>query len=103
MFAVHGRRVRAADREGRSASCAFEPTDGLTRGTLMRNTGHGIQMRFGDGTLGEHVGTSSASPLDIAASEVRGIEDRSDIHRDTPPFDELEPKHGNTSRPASRS
>jgi F-type H+-transporting ATPase subunit beta len=31
-------------------------------------------------------------PLDIDASQVTGIEDRWDIHRDAPPFDELEPK-----------
>src|SRR4029078_8683550 len=31
-------------------------------------------------------------PLDIEQSQVSGIEDRWDIHRDAPPFDELEPK-----------
>ncbi len=57
----------------------------------MRNTGHGIQMPVGDGTLG-HVWNVIGEPLDIEPSQVTGIEDRWDIHRDAPPFDELEPK-----------
>jgi F-type H+-transporting ATPase subunit beta len=77
--------------EGRVRVVCLKPTDGLTRGTLVRNTGHGIQMPVGDGTLG-HVWNVIGEPLDIEASQVTGIEDRWDIHRDAPPFDELEPK-----------
>jgi F-type H+-transporting ATPase subunit beta len=77
--------------EGRVRVVCLKPTDGLTRGTLVRNTGHGIQMPVGDGTLG-HVWNVIGEPLDIDASQVTGIEDRWDIHRDAPPFDELEPK-----------
>jgi F-type H+/Na+-transporting ATPase subunit beta len=77
--------------EGRVRVVCLKPTDGLTRGTVVRNTGHGIQMPVGDGTLG-HVWNVIGEPLDIEASEVTGIEDRWDIHRDAPPFDELEPK-----------
>ena len=77
--------------EGRVRVVCLKPTDGLTRGTLVRNLGHGIQMPVGDGTLG-HVWNVIGEPLDIPASQVTGIEDRWDIHRDAPPFDELEPK-----------
>ena len=77
--------------EGRVRVVCLKPTDGLTRGTVVRNTGHGIQMPVGDGTLG-HVWNVIGEPLDIDASEVTGIEDHWDIHRDAPPFDELEPK-----------
>ena len=48
-------------------------------------------MPVGDGTLG-HVWNVIGEPLDIESSQVTGIEDRWDIHRDAPPFDELEPK-----------
>ena len=69
----------------------LKPTDGLTRGAVVRNTGHGITMPVGDGTLG-HVWNVIGEPLDIAMADVRGIEDRWEIHRDAPPFDQLEPK-----------
>src|SRR6201986_1568951 len=77
--------------EGRVRIVCLKPTDGLQRGTLVRNTGHGIQMPVGDGTLG-HVWNVIGEPLDIAESEVTGIEDHWEIHRDAPPSDELEPK-----------
>jgi F-type H+-transporting ATPase subunit beta len=77
--------------EGRCSAICLKPTDGLTRGTVVRNTGHGIRMPVGEGTLG-HVWNVIGEPLDIEQSEVTGIEDRWDIHRDAPPFDELEPK-----------
>ena len=77
--------------EGRVRVVCLKPTDGLTRGTVVRNLGHGIQMPVGDGTLG-HVWNVIGEPLDIPQSQVTGIEDRWDIHRDAPPFDELEPK-----------
>ena len=38
--------------EGRVRVVCLKPTDGLTRGTIVRNTGHGIQMPVGDGTIG---------------------------------------------------
>ena len=57
----------------------------------MRNTGHGITMPVGDGTLG-HVWNVIGEPLDITEAEVTGIDDRWEIHRDAPPFDQLEPK-----------
>ncbi|HET9728099.1 MAG TPA: F0F1 ATP synthase subunit beta, partial [Acidimicrobiia bacterium] len=77
--------------EGRVRAVCLKPTDGLQRGTLVRNTGQGITMPVGDGTLG-HVWNVIGEPLDIAESEVTNIADRWPIHRDAPPFDQLEPK-----------
>src|SRR3954452_16164722 len=77
--------------EGRVRVICMSPTDGLKRGTLVRNTGRGISMPVGDGVLG-HVFNVLGKPLDIAESELTGIEDRWDIHRDPPTFDQLEPK-----------
>ncbi len=77
--------------EGRCRAVCLKPTDGLQRGTAVRNLGHGIQVPVGDGTLG-HVWNVIGEPLDIAESEVTNIDDRWDIHRDAPPFDQLEPK-----------
>ncbi|HEX5097131.1 MAG TPA: F0F1 ATP synthase subunit beta [Acidimicrobiia bacterium] len=77
--------------EGRVRAVCLKPTDGLTRGTSVRNTGAGITVPVGDGTLG-HVWNVIGEPLDIAKSEVSGVEDRWQIHREAPPFDQLEPK-----------
>jgi F-type H+-transporting ATPase subunit beta len=77
--------------EGRCRAICMKPTDGLRRGTVVRNTGRGISMPVGDGVLG-HVFNVVGQPLDISESELSGIEDRWEIHRDPPPFSELEPK-----------
>jgi F-type H+-transporting ATPase subunit beta len=69
----------------------LKPTDGLQRGTLVRNTGRGITMPVGDGVLG-HVFNVIGEPLDIERSQLSNIEDRWEIHRDAPGFDQLEPK-----------
>ena len=84
-------RSRSRSVKAGCRAVCLKPTDGLTRGTVVRNLGHGIQMPVGDGTLG-HVWNVIGEPLDIAMAEVTGIEDRWDIHRDAPPFDQLEPK-----------
>jgi F-type H+-transporting ATPase subunit beta len=77
--------------EGRCRAICLKPTDGLQRGTVVRNLGHGLQMPVGEGTLG-HVWNVIGEPLDISESQVTNIADRWDIHRDAPPFDQLEPK-----------
>ncbi len=77
--------------EGRIRAICLKPTDGLTRGAVVRNLGHGITVPVGDGTLG-HVWNVIGEPLDITEAEVTGIADRWEIHRDSPPFDQLEPK-----------
>lgn len=38
--------------DSRVRAISMKPTDGLTRGAEVRNTGHGMQMPVGDATLG---------------------------------------------------
>src|SRR3954454_457989 len=77
--------------EGRCRAVCLKPTDGLQRGTHVRTPGRGITMPVGDGTLG-HVWNVIGEPLDIAASEVTGVEERWPLYREAPAFDQLEPK-----------
>jgi F-type H+/Na+-transporting ATPase subunit beta len=66
----------------------LKPTDGLKRGTAVRNLGHGLEMPVGDVTLG-HVWNVIGQCLD---TDTPGqIKTRWPIHRDPPPFDALEP------------
>ena len=73
----------------RVRAIAMKPTDGLTRGAEVINTGHGLQMPVGDATLG-HVWNVMGEPLDVPASEV-DVKTRWAIHRPPPAFDSLEP------------
>jgi F-type H+/Na+-transporting ATPase subunit beta len=77
--------------ESRVRAICMKPTDGLRRGTTVRNTGHGLQMPVGDGVLG-HVLNVLGEPLDVTADQLTGIDERWDIHREPPPFRELEPR-----------
>jgi len=77
--------------EGRCRAICMKPTDGLTRGTVVRNTGSGITMPVGDGVLG-HVFNVIGEPLDTTADKITGIDERWEIHRDPPGFDQLEPR-----------
>jgi F-type H+/Na+-transporting ATPase subunit beta len=76
--------------EGRVRAICLRPTDGLTRGTEVRNTGAGITMPVGEGVLG-HVFNVIGEPLDTDEA-IEGIDERWEIHRDAPSFDSLEPK-----------
>jgi F-type H+/Na+-transporting ATPase subunit beta len=76
--------------DNRVRAICMKPTDGLRRGTKVRNLGHGLQMPVGDGVLG-HVLNVLGEPLDVSADQLTGIDDRWDIHRESPPFRELEP------------
>ena len=76
--------------ENRVRAICMKPTDGLRRGTRVRNLGHGLQMPVGDGVLG-HVLNVLGEPLDVATDQLTGVEDHWDIHREPPPFQELEP------------
>ncbi|MGZ8624547.1 MAG: F0F1 ATP synthase subunit beta, partial [Actinomycetota bacterium] len=69
---------------------ALKPTDGLVRGTTVRNTGAPISVPVGEGVLG-HVYNVLGEPLDTTMDQIHAA-DRWPIHRDSPPFDELEPK-----------
>ena len=73
----------------RVRAIALKPTDGLQRGTEVRNTGAGIMVPVGDVTLG-HIWNVIGEPLDVSPDEV-DIGERWEIHRPAPSFDSLEP------------
>ncbi len=75
----------------RVRAICMKSTDGLRRNTVVRNTGRGISVPVGDGVLG-HVFNVIGEPLDVTEAELSNIEDRWEIHRPSPPFDQLEPK-----------
>jgi F-type H+/Na+-transporting ATPase subunit beta len=75
--------------ESRVRAICLRPTDGLTRGTPVRNLGTGLSMPVGDGVLG-HVMNVIGEPLDVA--ELSDIEDYWPIHREAPDFESLDPK-----------
>jgi F-type H+/Na+-transporting ATPase subunit beta len=70
---------------------ALKPTDGLTRGASVHNTGRGISVPVGDVTLG-HVWNVIGEPLNANVEDLEGLDERWDIHREAPAFDSLEPK-----------
>ncbi|MFL5736375.1 MAG: F0F1 ATP synthase subunit beta [Actinomycetota bacterium] len=69
---------------------ALRQTDGLVRGTPVINTGSPITVPVGPGVLG-HVYNVLGQPLDVPADQIE-VDERWPIHRDPPPFEELEPK-----------
>jgi F-type H+/Na+-transporting ATPase subunit beta len=77
--------------DSRVRAICMKPTDGLRRGTTVRNTGSGMTMPVGDGVLG-HVFNVLGEPLDVTVEELGQIDDRWEIHRQPPPFQELEPR-----------
>jgi F-type H+-transporting ATPase subunit beta len=76
---------------------ALKPTDGMQRGTEVRDTGQPISVPVGDITKG-HVWNVTGDVLDVDPStiEITGIEGapngRWPIHRQAPKFDQLESK-----------
>jgi F-type H+-transporting ATPase subunit beta len=77
--------------ESRVRAICLKPTDGLTRGTPVRNLGTGLAMPVGDGVLG-HVTNVIGEPLDVPKLDASQIDAWWDIHREAPDFDALEPK-----------
>jgi F-type H+/Na+-transporting ATPase subunit beta len=77
--------------ESRVRAICLRPTDGLTRGTPVRNLGSGLTMPVGDGVLG-HVTNVIGDPLDVPKLDASKIEAYWDIHREAPEFDALEPR-----------
>jgi F-type H+/Na+-transporting ATPase subunit beta len=77
--------------ESRVRAICLRPTDGLTRGTPVRNLGSGLTMPVGDGVLG-HVTNVIGEPLDVPELDASKIEAYWDIHREAPEFDALEPR-----------
>ena len=74
--------------EGRVRCVCMQPTDGLVRGAVVRNTGRGISVPVGDVVLG-HIFNVLGEPLDTP--DIGEVKERWDIHRNPPAFDQLEP------------
>jgi F-type H+-transporting ATPase subunit beta len=74
-----GNKVRAV---------AMAPTDGLVRGTEVRNLGAPISVPVGDRTLG-HIFNMWGQPLDVDSIEDG---DSWPIHRTAPAFEDVEPQ-----------
>ncbi len=75
--------------EGRVRCICMQPTDGLVRGAPVRNTGRGISVPVGNAVLG-HVFNVLGQPLDT--DDIGPVDDRWEIHRPAPDFDQLEPR-----------
>ncbi|HEV3212571.1 MAG TPA: F0F1 ATP synthase subunit beta [Acidimicrobiales bacterium] len=75
--------------EGRVRCVCMQPTDGLVRGAVVRQTGRGITVPVGPAVLG-HVFNVLGKPLDT--DDIGPVDDYWEIHRDAPPFDQLEPR-----------
>jgi len=76
--------------DGRVRAVCLKPTDGLRRGTSVRNTGRGISVPVGDRVLG-HVWNVWGEVLDDDNAKFADIE-RWEIHRPAPDFASLEPQ-----------
>ena len=77
--------------DNRVRAICMKPTDGLTRGAPVTNLGRGIQVPVGKATLG-HVFNVIGEPLDTRGEPVEGIDERWEIHRNAPAFDQLDPE-----------
>jgi F-type H+/Na+-transporting ATPase subunit beta len=78
--------------DSRVRAIAMKPTDGLKRGTIVRNLGKGISVPVGQGVLG-HVFNVLGEPLDTGGEAVtEGIADTWSIHRPAPPLADLDPQ-----------
>jgi len=75
--------------DSRVRAVCLKPTDGLRRGTPVRNTGRGITVPVGNKTLG-HVWNVWGDVLDGDPKDFADVE-RWEIHRPAPAFDTLEP------------
>ena len=69
---------------------SMQLTDGLVRGAEVIDTGGPISVPVGDVAKG-HVFNLLGETLDVPTSSLQ-VKERWPIHRDPPPFDELEPK-----------
>ncbi len=74
--------------DSRVRAVCLKPTDGLKRGTPIRNTGRGISVPVGAKVLG-HVWNAWGDALNAPAGYADDLE-RWDIHRPAPAFDTLE-------------
>jgi F-type H+/Na+-transporting ATPase subunit beta len=67
---------------------SMQPTDGLVRGATVTDTGTPISVPVGDVTKG-HVWNVLGESLDVPTASL-DIKERWSIHREPPPFDQLE-------------
>ncbi len=74
---------------GRVRAIAMRPTDGISRGTEVRNTGAPISVPVGPETLG-HIFNVLGIPMDDPDADVGNV--RWPIHREAPKFADLEPR-----------
>ncbi|HEX6196335.1 MAG TPA: F0F1 ATP synthase subunit beta [Jiangellaceae bacterium] len=74
--------------DGLVRAISMQPTDGLTRGARVRDTGAPITVPVGPGVKG-HVFNVLGKPLDVDESEIDAA-DHWSIHRKPPAFDQLE-------------
>ncbi len=77
--------------EGLARTIAMQPTDGLTRGAEVRDTGAPISVPVGDVTKGR-VFNAIGEVLNLKDGERLDITERWPIHRGAPAFDQLESK-----------
>ena len=70
---------------------SLQPTDGVVRGSTVKDTGGPITVPVGDVTLG-HVFNTTGDCLNLEGDEKLEITERWGIHRPAPDFDQLESK-----------
>jgi F-type H+/Na+-transporting ATPase subunit beta len=76
--------------ENMARAISMQPTDGLIRGATVTDTGGPITVPVGDVTKG-HVFNVLGETLDTDTASLK-VSERWSIHRDPPPFDQLEPR-----------
>jgi F-type H+/Na+-transporting ATPase subunit beta len=76
--------------ENVARTISMQPTDGLVRGATVTDTGGPISVPVGEVTKG-HLFNVLGETLDVPAGSLK-VTDRWSIHRDPPPFDQLEPR-----------
>ncbi|HET7355439.1 MAG TPA: F0F1 ATP synthase subunit beta, partial [Nocardioidaceae bacterium] len=77
--------------EGMVRAISMQSTDGLVRGTPVRDTGEAISVPVGNETLG-HVFNAIGECLNLEEGEKLDVQERWGIHRKAPAFDQLESK-----------
>jgi F-type H+-transporting ATPase subunit beta len=70
---------------------SLQPTDGVVRGALVKDSGGPITVPVGDVTLG-HVFNTTGECLNLKGDEKLEVSERWGIHRPAPAFDQLESK-----------
>jgi F-type H+-transporting ATPase subunit beta len=76
--------------ENVARTISMQPTDGLVRGATVTDTGGPISVPVGEVTKG-HLFNVLGETLDVPTASLK-VTERWSIHRDPPPFDQLEPR-----------